>query len=84
MGIGGSAMFGWLLPDATHQVLFEGWDRQQYRPRHGKAPIMVRGAHTAASAIERARVRYLGAAEEEGLAGAAAAASGTGRPQRAD
>ena len=80
-------MFGWLLPDATHQVLFEGWDRQQYRPRHGKAPIMVRGAHTAASAIERARVRYLGAAEEEGLAGAAAGA-GAGatsrRPQRAD
>jgi hypothetical protein len=78
-------MFGWLLPDASDQVLFEGWDRQHYRPRHGRPPLMVRGAYTAASAIERARVRYLGAAEEEGLAGAAAAASGTGRrPQRAD
>ena len=59
-------MFGWLLPDDTHhQVLYEGWDRQQYRPRHGKPPIMVRGAYTAATAIGRARVRYLGGAEEE-------------------
>lgn len=81
MGIGGSAMFGWLLPDDTHhQVLYEGWDRQQYRPRHGKPPFMVRGAYTAATAIGRARVRYLGAAEQEGLAGAAAVPHGaTGR-----
>jgi hypothetical protein len=82
-------MFGWLLPDANHQVLFEGWDRQHYRPRHGKPPLMVRGAYTAAGAMGRARVRYLGAAEEEGLVGAAAsgaaAASATSRrPQRAD
>ena len=86
MGIGGSAMFGWLLPDDTHhQVLYEGWDRQQYRPRHGKPPIMVRGAYTAATAMGRARVRYLGAAEEESLAGATAVPHGaTGRrPQRA-
>jgi len=80
-------MFGWLLPDVSHQALFEGWDRQQYRPRHGKPPFMVRGAYSAVTAIGRARVRYLGAAEEEGLAGAAAGATagGTGRrPQRAD
>lgn len=76
-------MFGWLLPDASHQVLFEGWDRLQYRPRHGKTPFMVRSAYSAVSAIGRARVRYLGAAEEEGLPGAAAGATGR-RPQRAD
>ena len=76
-------MFGWLLPDASHQVLDEGWDRQQYRPRHGKPPFMARGAYSAVSAFGRARVRYLGAAEEEGLAGAGAGASGR-RPQRAD
>ncbi|HEX6930603.1 MAG TPA: hypothetical protein VF162_00560 [Streptosporangiaceae bacterium] len=76
-------MFGWLLPDGNHQVLFEGWDRQHYRPRHGKPPFMVRGAYTAASAIGRARVRYLGA-EDEGLAGAAAAGATGRRPQRAD
>jgi hypothetical protein len=44
---------------------------------------MARGAYSAVSAFGRARVRYLGAAEEEGLAGAAAGASGR-RPQRAD
>jgi hypothetical protein len=84
-------MFGWLLPDAAHQVLFEGWDRQHYRPRHGKPPIMVRGAHTAATAIGRARVRYLGTADEAGVAGTAGAVGApvpqgaTGRrPQRAD
>jgi len=72
-------MFGWLMPDATHQALFEGWDRQHYRPRHGRPPLVVRGAHSAASVIGRARERYLGAGEEESLAGA----SGR-RPQRAD
>jgi hypothetical protein len=72
-------MFGWLMPDATHQALFEGWDRQHYRPRHGRPPLVVRGAHSAAIVIARARERYLGAGEEESLAGA----SGR-RPQRAD
>jgi hypothetical protein len=76
-------MFGWLLPDASHQVLFDGWDRQHYRPRHGRPPFMMRGAYSAASAFGRARERYLGDAEDEGLAGAAAATPGR-RPQRAD
>ena len=77
-------MFGWLLPDVSHQVLFEGWDRQHYRPRHGKTPFMVRGAYSAVTAFGRARERYLGAADEEGLAGAAAAGATGRRPQRAD
>ena len=46
-------MFGWLLPDVSHQVLFEGWDRQHYRPRHGKPPFMVRGAYSAVIAFGR-------------------------------
>ena len=76
-------MLGWLLPDVTHQVLFEGWDRQHYRPRHGKPPFMVRSANTAVNVLERARERYLGAGEDESLSGAASTASGR-RPQRAD
>jgi len=72
-------LLGWLLPDAGHQVLFEGWDRQQYRPRHGKPPLVVRGAYTAAEAIGRARERYLGTVEEEAMAGAAGR-----RPRSAD
>jgi hypothetical protein len=40
---------------------------------------MVRGAYSAASVIGRARERYLGAGEEESLAGAPGR-----RPQRAD
>src|SRR5258708_19837468 len=79
MGIGGSTMLGWLLADASYQALFEGWDRQHYRPRHGRPPLVVRGASSAASAIGRARERYLGAADEESLAGA----SGR-RPRSAD
>jgi len=72
-------LLGWLLPDASYQVLFEGWNRQQYRPRHGKPPLVVRGAHSAATAIGKARERYLGTVEEEARSGA------TGRqPQSAD
>ena len=79
MGSGDFTMFGWLMPDGSHQALFEGWDRQHYRPRHGRPPLVVRGAYSAASVIGRARERYLGAGEEESLAGAPGR-----RPQRAD
>jgi hypothetical protein len=72
-------LFSWLLPDASYQVLFEGWDRQQYRPKHGKPPLAVRGAYSAAAVIGRARERYLGTAEDEALSGA-----GGRRPQSAD
>jgi hypothetical protein len=63
-------LLGWLLPDASYQVLFEGWDRQQYRPRHGKPPLVVRGAYSAAVAFGRARERYLGTIEDEARSGA--------------
>ncbi|HEX9065675.1 MAG TPA: hypothetical protein VF843_11245 [Streptosporangiaceae bacterium] len=67
--------WGWLLPDASYQVLYDGWERQSYRPRHGKPPFVIRGAYSAAMAFSRARERYLGAADEEFLAGAAAGQS---------
>ena len=55
--------WGWLLPDASYQVLYDGWERQPYRPRHGKPPFVIRGAYSAAMAFSRARERYLGAVE---------------------
>lgn len=57
--------FGWLLPDAGCQVLSDGWNRAAYRPRHGKPPLAVRSAYSAATAIGRARERYLGAGDDE-------------------
>jgi hypothetical protein len=70
MGIGGSTMgLGWLLPDASYQELSDGWRRIVYRPRHGKPPLAVRSAHTAAAAFGWARERYLGASEEEAHTG---------------
>ena len=62
---------GWLLPDASYQGL-DGWERQIYRPRHGKPPRLIRGAYSAAMALTRARARYLGAVDDEVLAGARA------------
>jgi hypothetical protein len=72
-------LFSWLLPDASYQVLFEGWDRQHYRPRHGKPPLAVRVAYFAAAVIGRARERYLGTVDDEALSGA-----GGRRPRSAD
>jgi hypothetical protein len=56
---------GWLLPDAGYQVLSDGWRRPAYRPRHGKPPLAVRSAHSAAVAIGWARERYLGGSDED-------------------
>lgn len=58
--------FGWLLPDASDQALSEGWRRDGYRPRHGKPPLTVRGALTAATVVARVRTRYLGGTDEDG------------------
>ncbi|MGI9007697.1 MAG: hypothetical protein ACR2FU_16115 [Streptosporangiaceae bacterium] len=57
--------WGWLLPDPSHQALYEGWERQPYRPRHGRPPFVIRGAYSAAVALARARGRYLGAIDED-------------------
>ncbi len=62
-------LLGWLLPDASYQVLFEDWGRTAYRPRHGRPPLPVRGIQAAATALDRARQRYLGASEDDSVAG---------------
>lgn len=69
--------WGWLLPDSSDQVLFEGWQRQSYRPRHGRPPFVVRGAYSAAMVFSRARERYLGVVDEEPAAGQAAGSAAT-------
>ena len=66
---------GWLLPDASYQVLEEGWGRHTYRPRHGRAPLLVRTAYSAATALSRARGRYLGMVDDDVVAGAGAKTS---------
>jgi hypothetical protein len=60
---------GWLLRDASDQVLSDAWRRVAYRPRHGKMPLAVRSMATAAAAVGWARERYLGASDEDGLPG---------------
>ena len=50
-------LLAWLLPDASYLVLFEGWGRPPYVPRHGKPPLPVRMARRAAVAITAARER---------------------------
>jgi len=57
----------WLLPDTSQEVLFDGWNKPPYRPRHGKPPLVTRAARTAGGAIGLARERYLGASEEDGF-----------------
>lgn len=64
--------WGWLLPDASYQVIDDCWERHSYRPRHGKPPFMLRGAYSAVTAFSRARGRYLGAIDEDAVAGASA------------
>jgi hypothetical protein len=60
-------ILGWLLPDASYEVLVDDWARTGYRPRHGKLPLAVRGVQSAAAALDRAKDRYLGAADEDSV-----------------
>jgi len=57
----------WLLPDASQEVLVEGWSKAPYRPRHGKPPLVLRAALAAAGAAGLAQQRCLGTGDEEGL-----------------
>jgi len=59
-------LLGWLLPDVGTGESLAGLRRPRYRPRHGRPPLAVRGALSAASALGRARERYLGAGDDEG------------------
>ena len=62
-------LLDWLLPDASHETQLDGWTRAGYRPRHGKPPVAIRGVQSAAIVLGRARQRYLGAADEDGVSG---------------
>ena len=68
-----------MLPDASYEVLYDGWERQSYEPRHGRPPFVIRGVYSAAMAMVRARARYLGAVDEEAVAGARAQVTMGGR-----
>lgn len=65
----------WLLPDSSYLVLSEGWRRPPYLPRHGKPPLLMRLARSAAAAIGAVRERYLGTNGHDGLPGKARPAS---------
>lgn len=65
----------WMLPDASYLVLFEGWNRPRYLPRHGKPPMLARMAGSAAALIGAARERCLGADGNDGLPSTAHPAS---------
>ncbi len=64
-------VLSWVVPDTRYDVLFDGWRRVPYRPRHGKPPLVVRAVEWATQALRMARERYVGAAEEEPMTGAA-------------
>lgn len=65
----------WLLPDPAHDVLFDGWKRPPYRPRHGKPPVVLRATRSVGAVIGPVLVRYLGAGDKEAVPGAARPAS---------
>ncbi len=48
----------WMLPDASHLVLCEGWSKTPYLARHGKPPRLTRLAGSAGALIGMARQRY--------------------------
>ncbi|GEM_PF-2963318 len=56
-----------LLPGPECDALSEGWQRQGYRPRHGRPPPLVRAARVAGAALRAAQGRYLGAREEDSV-----------------
>jgi hypothetical protein len=58
----------WLLPDASYSEQREGWTRRDYRPRHGKPPLAVRGWRAAAGIALTVQHRYLDLPEEESMA----------------
>jgi|HubBroStandDraft_5_1064220.scaffolds.fasta_scaffold603131_2 hypothetical protein len=49
----------WLLPDASDEVLREGWTKDAYQCRHGKPPLIVRAGRASGVALSGARNWYL-------------------------
>jgi hypothetical protein len=66
---------GWLLPDPAQDVLFDGWKKPPYQPRHGKPPAVLRATRSAVTVVVPVLDRYLGASGEEAVPGAARPAS---------
>ncbi len=66
---------GWLLPDPAHDVLFYGWKKPPYHPRHGKPPAVFRATRATVGVIGPVLERYLGAGDDEAVPGAARPAS---------
>lgn len=66
-----------LLPDVKEYELSDGWDRPRpYQPRHGKPPMTLRTALSAAAILGNVSERYLGAGDTI----AAASTARTARP----
>lgn len=66
---------GWLLPDPAQDVLFDGWKKPLYHPRHGKPPAVLRATRATAAVIGPVLVRYLGTGDDKAMPGAARPAS---------
>jgi hypothetical protein len=49
----------WLLPDASDEVLREGWTKNAYQCRHGRPPLIVRAGRAGGGALSSARNWYL-------------------------
>jgi hypothetical protein len=76
-------MPSWVVPDTRYDVLFDGWRRVPYRPRHCKPPAVVRAVEWATETLRVASERYIGLAEEETITGAARPAALVLRPEPA-
>jgi hypothetical protein len=61
-------LLAWLLPEASYSEPREGWARRDYRPRHRKPPLALRGWHAASDLALAVQQRYLEMPEEENLA----------------
>jgi hypothetical protein len=60
-------LFAWILPSPSHDVVFEGWRRTPYRPKHGKLPLLLRALLAAVTVVAAVGERYLGVSEDEGI-----------------
>lgn len=62
---------GWIVPDPSQEVLYDGWKKPPYRPRHGKPPAVLRATRSAVLVVGPVLDRYLGAGGKEAVRGTA-------------
>ncbi len=65
-------LLAWLRADAGEAVLREGWVKHDYRPRHGKLPLLLRVSQTGIATVNGARNWYLNSGTEDAVAGTTA------------